>query len=397
MSRTGWVIGNVFLAAGAMAAGWFAVNGPELAKPRLEALGPVQLEAETPPLPPAPFVYRDLQAHIGLVGRPLFQESAPDRLMPGLISQTPPINPVVTPPSVEVPGAPATESLAAVPPGTGIADPDNPDAGDRAVATDQDLPSGKVPPIARSLLDAPRFSPLSERAKQAPQELAADDALQAWIDGNIIENEQAFGGHLLPPEARDSDTEAIDPGPGIAPLASPPPRENPRRPDPATLAASPDEADGDLIEDTASEPGQDTLATVAEPGSDPNASDPYADERGPGIAPDATPSPERRDVAALPDDAGATQGNQAATSAPPDADQDVVTTNADLQLRELVLLSVFQSRNAERALVRTGEREVIRLQTGDEILGWRVALIADDHVRLSRGEETHLLTLPTHQ
>lgn len=63
-------------------------------------------------------------------------------------------------------------------------------------------------------------------------------------------------------------------------------------------------------------------------------------------------------------------------------------------LEGVVLLGVFQSRGAERALVRTATGENVRVRPGDDINGWSVAAIGEDFIRVRRASQTRLLRMP---
>ncbi|MEO1292418.1 MAG: hypothetical protein AAFV62_06250 [Pseudomonadota bacterium] len=391
MSRTGWIIANAALAGVAIASGWFALNGAQLASPGLQQLAPVQLAAETPPLPPAPFVYRELNAHAGLSGRPLFQAVEAPRFVAAASALREPITPPALPPGQELSQAPdprSTEDKVA-----SITEPQLHPTPPR----EPTVVRRKIPPIARTVLDDPRYGPQAAAeagGETAPSVPNADEPTRAFAAMASLENGQDFGGHLMSPEARDSDTEALDFGPGLAPLAALSPKPNPQRPDETVEPVEPEASD---TPPPTEEPDQAPLATL------PDGSIDFDAARGPGIAPETALLPRLsvrpRIVLAEPDtvrpaDDGTAPGPAPGSTTTASLGEEAITDNADIELRELVLLSVFQSRDAERALVRTAQKEIIRLEKGDEILGWRVSLIGDDHVQLSKQSRTRRLTLP---
>ncbi|MEL6318295.1 MAG: hypothetical protein AAFR16_11740, partial [Pseudomonadota bacterium] len=74
MSRSIWLTIDVVLIIALIASAWFAFNARQVARPGLGQLAAVELPAEDPPLPPAPFA-RTVGEDAGLLSaRDLFNE-----------------------------------------------------------------------------------------------------------------------------------------------------------------------------------------------------------------------------------------------------------------------------------------------------------------------------------
>ena len=115
------------------------------------------------------------------------------------------------------------------------------------------------------------------------------------------------------------------------------------------------------------------------------ASDVLASEEG-GLAPEEAPKPLRRPESF--DTAASASASPPAGA--PRRDLSEITGSVD----GLILLGVFRSRGADRALVRTPDGGNVRIEKGDEIVGWRVAAIGDAFVELRRSSQTRMLRMP---
>ena len=77
--------------------------------------------------------------------------------------------------------------------------------------------------------------------------------------------------------------------------------------------------------------------------------------------------------------------------APPNAN--AATTRATVDI-----IDISPPRESRRStmptLVRTATDGNVRVRPGDEIMGWRVASIGEDHIQLRRATQTRMLTLP---
>lgn len=122
-------------------------------------------------------------------------------------------------------------------------------------------------------------------------------------------------------------------------------------------------------------------------GADPGPAD--GASRAPAYARQPAPSPRQGDP--TPPAPPATPGETAAAVA------EAATRRGDpseIGPEGMILLGVFQGQGAARALVRTPTEGAKRVEPGDEVAGWRVASIGEDHIRLRRASQTRLLTLP---
>ena len=98
-----------------------------------------------------------------------------------------------------------------------------------------------------------------------------------------------------------------------------------------------------------------------------------------------TPRPRQRPQAAV---------GAAAAAPPPATPPNRFLEDPTLMTEEgLILIGVFQSRNAERAIIKKPSGESVRVTTGDEIEGWRVSGISADHIILRRASQTRMLKL----
>ena len=151
---------------------------------------------------------------------------------------------------------------------------------------------------------------------------------------------QYFGGHLLSPDQRKSDLNGKSSAKtGLAPKYAPKPERNPRRGKPAT----------------------------------PKVASPTPTSKPPKATP---PKPSRPTAETVAD---------AATSkAAPGASE----------VEGMILLGVFRSRGADRALVRKPNGSSVRVEQGDEIEGWRVYAIGDAFVELRRSSQSRMLRMP---
>ncbi|MCI4663773.1 MAG: hypothetical protein MRY74_03540 [Neomegalonema sp.] len=148
---------------------------------------------------------------------------------------------------------------------------------------------------------------------------------------------QYFGGHLLTPDQRRSDLAGASTAaaPGLAPKYAPKPTRNPRR--------------GKTAEPTAASP------VPPKPPTPPKPARPTAES----IA-------------------------EAATSKAP----------AAAGVEGMILLGIFRTRGADRALVRKPNGGAVRVEKGDEIEGWRVYAIGDEFVELRRSDQSRTLHMP---
>ncbi|MEL6277498.1 MAG: hypothetical protein AAFQ73_08085 [Pseudomonadota bacterium] len=111
-------------------------------------------------------------------------------------------------------------------------------------------------------------------------------------------------------------------------------------------------------------------------------------ERRPGVfAAELAPRPRKRPEQ--------TERAINVTTAPePAAQRDRFLEDPTLMTEEgLILIGVFQSRNSERAIIKTPSGEAVRVTTGDEIEGWRVSSISADRITLRRASQTRMLKL----
>lgn len=180
MRRDVWLFVVIGLSVCAVAAGWFAVNAPEVSRPRFADLGPVSLSTLEPPLPPAALSRPEGGGFESLRRRPLF---TPQGGAAG---------------SRQATGAPAA------------------------------LPRGVVPfrAVMAPLATAPQADLRPLVTDRAPLE-----AFQAGFGIPKPSHKQFFGGHLIPDAVRSTDPEAPPEAP-IAPIAEGegggPPRPRPR-------------------------------------------------------------------------------------------------------------------------------------------------------------------------
>lgn len=70
------------------------------------------------------------------------------------------------------------------------------------------------------------------------------------------------------------------------------------------------------------------------------------------------------------------------------------TADSSGSVGDIILLGVFRSSGADRALVRLPSGSSRRLEKGDEVQGWRVSSIGDSFIELRRASQTRLLRLP---
>lgn len=313
MTRGSWIVANVLLMLTTVLAGWFAANAPEAARPSLNAYESVELTAEAPPLPPAPYRVAAADAAKALERRALFTPSANAR--------------------------------------SGGAAPRPPRGSE---------------PMARTVLLDPTMPP--ERLANA-DEASVSDRFRASLSVQKPHHQQYFGGHLLSPESRDTDLDGYEPADGVAPDYASRPRINLRRP----------EAEGQPVA-AADNP---SAAGAADEAQSPEAAE--AGDEGSDLAtapPDATAQDPAQGAGEAAIEEAATDPSDAA----PPADSG--------EPEDMILLGVFQSRGAERALVRTATGGNVRVRPGDEIEGWRVSAIGEDNILLRRASKIRVLKLP---
>lgn len=233
-------------------------------------------------------------------------------------------------------------------------------------------PPRRADPLARTVL-TPAIAPPPDDGAMAGETFDAGVDFQVALALARPRHEQYFGGHLLPPETFLSDQE------------KPPERT---APDGATSdgATSDDAADGEteisLAPATAPKPRPSPLRGRASP-------DAATAGAGQADAPAIATADAPRELG------GATMENESASVAAAAAGVASGAASADSDDGvDMILLGVFQSRGAERALVRTATDGNVRVRPGDEIMGWRVASIGEDHIQLRRATQTRMLRLP---
>lgn len=298
MSRGLWMLTNALLLVATVLAGWFAANAPEAARPSLSAFDRVELSAEAPPLPPAPYRAAAADSAKALERRALFSAS---RGGGGSVAPAP--------------------------------------------------PRGSEP-MARTVLARPA-SPA--KRYETPEESAVSDDFRAALALTKPRHEQYFGGHLIAPESRDSDLDDYTPADGVAPDYAGRPKINPKRPEASTPIADVEAPEEEGVAAAVAPP------TVEEDGEAPGAVD----------------------EAALDPTAGDGQAGEGQAAAAVGGEPE-----------DMILLGVFQSRGAERALVRTATGGNVRVRPGDEIEGWRVSAIGEDNILLRRASKIRVLRLP---
>lgn len=241
MTRSGWMSLIAAAATAALAAGWFAVNAPEIARPTFADLGPVALPEETPPLPPAPFSRGVGQGGERLARRPLF-----------------------TPPEG---GAPGPREIVRL------------------------LPAEDGAPAFRGLTPPLAAAPTSDIVETGTDRQPAD-GFQAAFGLQKPRHRQYFGGHLLSGSAVKSDPNAPPPeglsggaaagrsGEAEAPVSAPTPR---LKPSPPATAAAPSSLEPAGV-DAAAEAAAAVAAAATRPA--PRAETPAAAAAAEGGAPE---------------------------------------------------------------------------------------------------------------
>ncbi len=182
-------------------------------------------------------------------------------------------------------------------------------------------------------------------------------------------NDQYFGAALVPEESRTSDP------------------QGPPKPGEETSPAAAEGAGSDIAEQGDSAGEQQAAldqGPAFAPKPEPNP------RRGADNSQDATPPAAA--LAPMPQidvPAGDTAPDVAA-AATSRAAPDPAADGPD----GMILLGVFRGSGSSRALVRTSTESARKVAPGDEINGWRVSSIGEDHIRLRRASQTRMLKLP---
>lgn len=70
------------------------------------------------------------------------------------------------------------------------------------------------------------------------------------------------------------------------------------------------------------------------------------------------------------------------------------TVSDGIVLGDLALIGIFGKKNDRRALIRLPQGRVIKVERGSQVSGWTVSAIADDGVRIQKGNRNQTLRLP---
>lgn len=147
-------------------------------------------------------------------------------------------------------------------------------------------------------------------------------------------------------------------------------------------------------------PGEETAAAAPAPTGADNATDQEAAANAPAFAPKPAPNPgppaggvaapaPAPQIVVEPGETATAVAAAATSQAAPDPNADGPDG--------MILLGVFRGSGSSRALVRTATESARQVSPGDEINGWRVAAIGEDHIRLRRASQTRMLKLPGSQ
>lgn len=215
-------------------------------------------------------------------------------------------------------------------------------------------------PTARSVVAPSPIAPMPGDAS-LDDSRAVVEPFRVALNPTPPKHDQYFGIALLPEESRAPDPQG-------------PPSENPAAGEAATAAAA----------------EQPTAAAAADPARAPKpAPNPRAAE-GAGSASETAESADEDDSGPNIDAPSGETAPAVAAAATTRGAEDPEASGPD----GMILLGVFQGSGSSRALVRTATESAKQVVPGDEINGWRVSSIGEDHIRLRRASQTRLLKLP---